>query len=92
MAVAREDVHGVRIIVPGTAAKCSLSVPGRPAGLLRHGKLIDSWWVGLYGVIEDSSLALEKFIQNVFDKERRRELDRYNSYAQNPEFGGLLMP
>jgi type I restriction enzyme R subunit len=35
---------------------------------------------------QNSQLALEKLIQNAVSKERRRELDLYKSYAQDPEF------
>ena len=35
---------------------------------------------------QNSRLALEKLIQNAVNKERRRELDLYKSYAQDPEF------
>ena len=35
---------------------------------------------------QNSQLALEKLIQNAVSKERRRELDLYKNYAQDPEF------
>jgi type I restriction enzyme R subunit len=35
---------------------------------------------------QNSRLALENLIQNAVSKERRRELDLYKSYAQDPEF------
>lgn len=35
---------------------------------------------------QNSQLALEKLIQNAISKERRRELDLYKNYAQDPEF------
>ncbi|MEZ5586356.1 MAG: DEAD/DEAH box helicase family protein [Sedimenticolaceae bacterium] len=35
---------------------------------------------------QNGQLALEKLIQNAVSKERRRELDLYKSYAQDPEF------
>ena len=35
---------------------------------------------------QNSQLALEKLIQNAVSMERRRELDLYKSYAQDPEF------
>lgn len=31
-------------------------------------------------------VVLEKIIQNAINKERRRELDLYKNYAQDPEF------
>jgi type I restriction enzyme, R subunit len=35
---------------------------------------------------QNSQLALGKLIQNAISKERRRELDLYKNYAQDPEF------
>ena len=35
---------------------------------------------------QNSQLALERMIQNAINKERRRELDLYKNYAQDPEF------
>lgn len=35
---------------------------------------------------QNSQLALEKLIQNAVNKERRKELDLYKNYAQDPEF------
>jgi type I restriction enzyme R subunit len=35
---------------------------------------------------QNSQLALEKIIENAINKERRRELDLYRNYAQDPEF------
>lgn len=35
---------------------------------------------------QNSQLALEKIIQSAINKERRRELDLYKNYAQDPDF------
>ncbi len=35
---------------------------------------------------QNSELAREKLIQNAVSKERRRELDLYKNYAQDPDF------
>jgi type I restriction enzyme R subunit len=35
---------------------------------------------------QNSQLALEKIIESAINKERRRELDLYRNYAQDPEF------
>jgi len=35
---------------------------------------------------QNSQLALEKIIENAINKKRRRELDLYRNYAQDPEF------